>query len=80
MHSFFRRDSGTYEVVRPGNVSDEQHVPDHIVKPSYYFQYEPPRMPVGFAEVKRDGQIEKLRESCRIAANVLKKCANIVQV
>lgn len=80
MNIIFRHDSGTYDIVRPGRITVELHVPEHILKPSYYYQYEPPSISEGNIEIKRPGQVEKLRESCRIAANILKNCSNIVQV
>lgn len=76
----FRRDTGTYEVVRPGKVTLELPVPEHIEKPSYYYQYEPPSISEGSSEIKRKIQIDKMRESCKLAANILNDCGKLVQV
>lgn len=70
---------GRYAIVTPGNVSPKLHVPDHIEKPTYYYDGNPqvgPEIP----EIKSDAQIAKMRDSCRLAANILKAVGDTVKV
>lgn len=76
----FSRDTGTYQIVRPGKVTDEQPVPAHIKKPTYYYHYEAPQTTDGNVDIKGEREIVKMRKSCQLAANILKSCSNIVQV
>ncbi|XP_055544678.1 methionine aminopeptidase 1D, mitochondrial [Wyeomyia smithii] len=80
--SFFGRkkyDLGTCNLVEPGIISPERAVPDHIVKPDYYFGYKPPGSDDGQPEIKTVDQIHGMRESCRLAANILKKTCDITK-
>lgn len=63
-----------------GKVSPERHVPDHIQKPTYYF--EPIDRPDqdGPGEIKTSDQITGMRQACKLAANILKSTANILRV
>lgn len=69
-------------IVRPGNVFPELSVPDHIKKPEYYYEFTPPGCTSTFAtpEIKTAADIEQMRESCKLAANILKSCQNIIKV
>lgn len=54
-------------------------MPDYIQKPSYYTTGIPadgPKSP----EIKSKDQIDKMRASCRLAANILKKVEDIIEV
>lgn len=75
----FRYDLGTYEIVKPGKVSPELLVPDHIQKPPYYFEYLPPCDTDGKPAPKLRTQVKGVRESGKIAANILKKTSTILQ-
>lgn len=75
----FRTNFGEYRLVETGKVSPRRVVPDDIRKPSYYATGLPSEAPQ-FPEVKSESQIQKMRESCRLAANILKNVENIVQV
>ncbi|KAG5676083.1 hypothetical protein PVAND_005937 [Polypedilum vanderplanki] len=55
-------------------------IPDHIEKPFYYYERNKPADMSGCIEIKSEDDIAKLRESCTIAANVLKKCHEIVKI
>lgn len=62
-----------------GKVSPSRSVPDHIQKPSYHATGIPPDGPK-FPEIKSKEQIEKMRASCRLAANILKKVEDSIEV
>lgn len=54
-------------------------IPDHITKPEYYETGEPcftPETP----EIKSSQQISKMRDSCKLAANVLKAVGQQLKV
>lgn len=62
-----------------GNVSPSRTVPAHIQKPVYHNTGIPedgPELP----EIKSKEQIEKMRASCRLAADILKRVGNAVEV
>lgn len=73
---------GTCNIVKPGNVSPELSVPDHIVKPDYYYEFIAPgnRDNASAPEIKSLQDIEQMRETCKLAANILKSCENIIKV
>lgn len=63
-----------------GKVSpDRFSVPDFIDKPSYYENADRPS-PIDFIEIKNEEQIQGMRNACKLAANILKKCGDIVKV
>lgn len=76
----YRYDLGECNIVEPGDITGERFVPEHIVKPPYYHIYHPPCDTSGDAEVKHFDAIQRMRESCRLAANILKKCEPLCQV
>lgn len=73
---------GACNIVKPGNVSTELLVPDHIVKPDYYYEFTPPGSAEGTSrpEIKTSQDIEQMRETCKLAANILKSCHSIIKV
>ncbi|XP_005188974.3 methionine aminopeptidase 1D, mitochondrial [Musca domestica] len=71
---------GTCNTVEIGNVSEEREVPEHIVKPDYYYKPMPPGFTLGEPEIKNQQQIECMRNSCKLAAQVLKSCTDIIKV
>lgn len=80
---FFKRHNlGSCDVIREaGKVSKERWtVPDHIAKPPYYETLNSPSRTDGTIEIKDDEQIAGMRKSCKLAANILKKCGDIVKV
>lgn len=55
----------------------ERPIPDHIDKPLYYYpsgRVEPPKVP----EIKSADTIQRMRESCRLAAEILRRCGELV--
>lgn len=73
---------GTCNVIAaPGKVSDKRWtVPDHITKPPYYETLNKPSITTGSIEIKNAEEISAMRGSCKLAANILKKCSEIVKV
>jgi hypothetical protein len=59
--------------------STRQTVPEHIAKPPYYETCEKPNAD-DFIEIKNETQIRGMRDACKLAANILKKCGNMIQV
>lgn len=69
-----------HPITELGNVSNEREVPDHIVKPSYYFTpMTGPSDNTGPVEIKNRQQIEGMRESCRLAANILNSVNSLLK-
>lgn len=68
-------------ITEPGNVSKERWiVPDNIDKPPYYETLNRPSITNGKIEIKTNEQIKGMRESCKLAANILRRCGNILKV
>lgn len=77
----FSTDTGQYEIVRPGYVSPERPVPEHIKKPEYYHMADEPDMYKSpKPEIKMGNSILAMRKSCRLAANILEKCSTLLKV
>lgn len=75
----YRTNFGSYEIVEIGAVSPPRDVPDHIKKPSYYKTGTPdagPELP----DIKNAEQISKMRNSCKLAANILKNVGKHLKV
>jgi hypothetical protein len=72
-------DYGKFNIVEPGSVSPQKQVPDYIPKPSYYVTGEPSEV-MEAPEIKNHRQILGMRESCKLAANILKRVGNYVKV
>ncbi|KAJ8924437.1 hypothetical protein NQ315_007233 [Exocentrus adspersus] len=72
-------DFGKYAIVKPGKVSPRRFVPEHIVKPSYYLTGEPVEK-IDRPEVKNQLQINRMRDSCRLAADILEKIGKNIKV
>ncbi|XP_018570426.1 methionine aminopeptidase 1D, mitochondrial isoform X2 [Anoplophora glabripennis] len=70
---------GKYVIVKPGKVSPRKFVPDHIPKPSYYLTGEPTEN-IEHPDIKNEQQIQRMRASCRLAANILKKIGENIKV
>lgn len=80
---FKKHNRGTCKniITEPANVSKERWtVPDEIDKPPYYETLNRPSSTSGSIEIKTDEQIAGMRKSCKLAANILKKCADILKV
>lgn len=76
-----RSDNGKYEIVKPGMVTPSQQIPAYIEKPEYFYEYRAPEIFTSTKpEIKRNNAINGVRESCRIAANILEKCESILHV
>lgn len=76
-------DVGTNNLIRDvGAVSSHRFdVPDHIDKPFYYETQDSSKSDtIGAIEIKSDEQIQRMRESCRLAANILKRCGPQIEV
>lgn len=65
-----------------GNISPELSIPDHIVTPSYYNDPENKPQPIDphTVEIKTSEDIQQMRESCKLASTILKKCKNLIKV
>lgn len=64
-----------------GKVSPDRYtVPDLIDKPSYYENASRPIQSIETIEIKNEEQIQGMRKACKLAANILKKCSDIVKV
>lgn len=60
----------------PGNVSAELPVPEHIAKPDYYYSSVPASHAHEHqAEIHSADSIRRLRDTCRLAAQILHSCA-----
>lgn len=82
-HFFFKsKNLGVCEIIRDaGKVSSARWtVPDHIVKPPYYETMKPTSQTLGKIEIKTDEQIQGMRGSCKLAANILRSCAAVAKV
>ncbi|XP_058455903.1 methionine aminopeptidase 1D, mitochondrial [Malaya genurostris] len=73
-------DLGSCNLVEPAHVSIERSVPEHIVKPDYYHVRNTPSSGDGWPEIKTATQICSMRESCKLAANILKNTCAITKV
>jgi len=74
-----RRDFGSYNVVKPGFVSEGHTIPEHIKQPSYTVTSMPHPGP-NEPEIKTVAQIEKMRESCRLARFILDSVGKNIKV
>lgn len=64
-----------------GNVTSNYKIPDHIIKPHYFYELNKPASFEGeHIEIKNEEEIAKMRTSCKIAAKILNKCQDIVKV
>ncbi|XP_017777241.1 PREDICTED: methionine aminopeptidase 1D, mitochondrial [Nicrophorus vespilloides] len=72
-------DFGRYALVEPGNVSPFKPVPETIVKPAYYVSGEPTPGPAE-PEIKTEKQVSRMRDSCKLAANILKTVGDSIKV
>lgn len=75
----FRKDFGKFSVVRIGKVSQFRDIPNHIIKPNYYDTGIPVTGP-SLPEIKSKEQISRMRDSCKLAANILKKVGQTLRV
>ncbi|EDV32347.1 uncharacterized protein Dana_GF15789 [Drosophila ananassae] len=74
-------DTGNFSrIVSAGKVSEERSVPDEIQKPAYYFKNLPPGDTLGTPEIKNKEQIEGMRLSGKLAAQVLLECGKLAIV
>ncbi|XP_017042922.1 methionine aminopeptidase 1D, mitochondrial [Drosophila ficusphila] len=74
-------DTGKYEqIISTGLVSPERSVPDDIKKPKYYFENLPPGNTLGSPEIKTPDQIEAMRKSGKLAAQILRECGKLATV
>lgn len=72
---------GTCELIlEPGVISKERKVPENIQKPDYYLIRNSPSPTIGNIEIKNAEQIQGMRDSCKLAANILAQCSSILQV
>ncbi|KAH8287811.1 hypothetical protein KR018_000740, partial [Drosophila ironensis] len=74
-------DTGTFDkITSTGTVSAERSVPEAIQKPAYYFENLPSGETLGTPEIKDAGQIERMRQSGKLAAQVLRDCGKLALV
>lgn len=77
--SWKRRDFGSYNIVKPGFVSEGRSVPERINRPSYFDTSMPPPGP-DEPEIKTEAQIKKMRDSCRLARFMLDSVGKYIKV
>lgn len=75
----YRTNFGCYKIVEIEEVSPPRDVPDHIKKPSYYKTGIPDASPE-IPDVKNAEQISKMRDSCKLAANILQNVGKHLKV
>uniref|UniRef100_A0A1A9W0P3 Methionine aminopeptidase n=1 Tax=Glossina brevipalpis TaxID=37001 RepID=A0A1A9W0P3_9MUSC len=75
-----KKNFGHFNKVELGNVSPERSVPLEIQKPDYYYRFMPPGDSSGEPEIKTNEQIKQMRLSCKLTANILKACEDIIKV
>lgn len=72
---------GACNLVEIGYVSPELTVSNHIIKPDYYsdplFQG---GSPLDHPEIKDAAAIAQMRNSCSLAASILRKCSDVIRV
>ncbi|XP_030377343.1 methionine aminopeptidase 1D, mitochondrial [Scaptodrosophila lebanonensis] len=85
--SFFKfgknkEDIGEWQkIFEAGKVSPEREVPDNIEKPPYYYQINSvPGNTLGSTEIKNAQQIQFMRGSGKLAAQILRYCGELVKV
>lgn len=61
-------------------IKNRYEVPEHIKKPHYYFFPNKASSTIGKIEIKNEKQIEGMRKSCKLAANILQMCTDVVKV
>ena len=64
----------------PGEVRSSYNIPDSIIKPPHFYTLNEPSSLIGNITIHDEEQIRRMKKSCRIAANILNKCHEIVQV
>ncbi|KAF7993315.1 hypothetical protein HCN44_006375 [Aphidius gifuensis] len=69
---------GKYEIVTLWNVSKMHDVPSHIQKPSWYKAWTSEKLPDEI-EIKNDIQIEKMRQSCKLAKKILNSVELLIE-
>lgn len=77
-----RKDTN-YKIVKPGNVSKQithDSIPNHIILPPYAKSGIPPPINDQKPEMKSKEDIEKMRNACKLARNVLIQAGDIVRV
>lgn len=67
-------------ITTAGRVSNERSVPKHIQKPPYYYTPQPPGNTIGSPEIKNDEQINHMRASGKLAAQILQECGKMAKV
>ncbi|XP_034474160.1 methionine aminopeptidase 1D, mitochondrial [Drosophila innubila] len=76
-----KRDKGKWELIRrAGKVSDERIVPEHIQKPPYYLKHMAAGNTLGTPEIKNVEQLEHMRSSGKLAAQILRECGNMAKI
>ncbi|KAG5894785.1 hypothetical protein JTB14_005221 [Gonioctena quinquepunctata] len=71
---------GKYKVVDVGNITPRVSVPDHIEKPSYHSTGIPTEQVPDYPEIKNSEQIARMRDSCQLAASILKRVEKFIEV
>lgn len=64
----------------PGQVSPKKVIPDHITKPSYALTGIPTDNILEVPEIKHYAQIERMRKSCALATQILKRIELLLEV
>lgn len=82
IHLFhYRQDFGTCDILTcAGKISPERSVPDHILKPDYYYELNDLSSHDGPGEIKTPEQISGMRRACALAATILSSAGKLVQI
>lgn len=79
---FSKKNFGVYDIVDIGNVSDFKIVPEHVTIPSYAITGivtdEPDHNST--PDIKNKGQIEMMRQSCKLAKFVLDSTRSLIKI
>lgn len=76
---FKKNTFGNYAIVQPGLVTEMKKVPQSIKTPSYYCSGIPIEN-IENIEIKNEDQIIKMRESCKLAATILKTVGESLKI
>lgn len=63
-----------------GKVGAERQVPDHIIKPAYFYALNEQSSQEGPVEIKNVQQIHGMRRTCSLAANILESTGKILKI
>ncbi|EDV98977.1 GH13612 [Drosophila grimshawi] len=75
------KDKGQWDkITATGNVSEERSVPEHIIKPPYYYKQMGAGNTMGRPEIKTADQVNQMRSSGKLAAQILRQCGQMAKI